>query len=306
MPGPPPPGVPLAPAQRPLVAPRLAALADACRHEALSDWSFTNLWLFRTAHDWRHLDGDWPCLSGRTYDGVRHVFALFPLHEAPSEVLRRLLAGHACFHPLSQAQVARLDPELFALEACRDDADYLYPASQFMHYRGRALRHKRQLMEQLHARHRVEILPFAPPLRPQALAVLDGWLRDKGKRPGEADDLPCREALARHEELGLAGWLLRADDEPAGFLLAETLQPGVDVIRFAKGLARFKGVAQALFQQHASAGAGRAGAALAWLNFEQDLGVPNFRRTKMSYQPAALLPKFRARWRPARDGDAPT
>jgi hypothetical protein len=58
-------------------------------------------------------------------------------------------------------------------------------------------------------------------------------------------------------------------------------------------------VAQALFQHHACAGAGRAGAALAWLNFEQDLGLPNFRRTKMSYQPAALLPKFRARLRPA-------
>ena len=30
-----------------------------------------------------------------------------------------------------------------------------------------------------------------------------------------------------------------------------------------------------------------------WLNFEQDMGLPNFRRTKLSYQPAELLAKFR-------------
>ena len=30
-----------------------------------------------------------------------------------------------------------------------------------------------------------------------------------------------------------------------------------------------------------------------WLNFEQDLGLANFRRTKLSYQPSALIPKFR-------------
>ena len=35
------------------------------------------------------------------------------------------------------------------------------------------------------------------------------------------------------------------------------------------------------------------GAPVAWLNFEQDLGIPGFRRSKMSYRPAALLSKLR-------------
>ncbi len=34
-----------------------------------------------------------------------------------------------------------------------------------------------------------------------------------------------------------------------------------------------------------------------WLNFEQDLGLPNFRQTKQSYQPEALLDKCRLRGR---------
>jgi hypothetical protein len=34
-----------------------------------------------------------------------------------------------------------------------------------------------------------------------------------------------------------------------------------------------------------------------WLNFKQDLGLANLKRTRLSYQPNALLPKFRARLR---------
>jgi hypothetical protein len=34
-----------------------------------------------------------------------------------------------------------------------------------------------------------------------------------------------------------------------------------------------------------------------WLNFEQDMGLANFRRTKLSYRPVALLSKFRVRLR---------
>jgi hypothetical protein len=35
------------------------------------------------------------------------------------------------------------------------------------------------------------------------------------------------------------------------------------------------------------------GRPVVWLNFEQDMGIPGLRRSKQSYRPAALLPKFR-------------
>jgi len=75
----------------------------------------------------------------------------------------------------------------------------------------------------------------------------------------------------------------------AGFLLAEELQAGVWVVRFAKGRVRFKGIAQYMFHHFAQAAPRPAH----WLNFEQDLGLANFRRTKLSYQPSVLLAKWR-------------
>lgn len=290
-------GVSLTLALRPRIEALMAKLAEGSAESALSDWSFSNLFLFRQAHAWRFVDGPWPHLSGRTYDGMRHVFALFPLHEAPGAALEQLLQGHEGFFPLSAPQARRLDPSVFETVALRDDADYLYPVSHFLHYRGGALRKKRNLVAQLLDAHRVEILPYGPALRAEAEGVLQAWLADKGKTAGDADDGACREALAWAAELGLQGWLLRADSEPAGFVLGQALQPGVDVIRFAKGLGRFKGVPQALFQHYARHRAATAEPPLRWLNFEQDLGLPNFRRTKMSYAPAALLDKHRAWWR---------
>jgi hypothetical protein len=120
-------------------------------------------------------------------------------------------------------------------------------------------------------------------------------MADKRTAPDGADALACQEALAHADALGLKGFLHLVDGEAAGFVLAQRLRPGVMVMRFAKGLERFKGIYQHMFQhfcQHAEVDLGEP---VSWLNFEQDMGLPNFRSTKLSYQPTALLPKFRAR-----------
>ena len=92
--------------------------------------------------------------------------------------------------------------------------------------------------------------------------------------------------------LGLQGFLHRVDGTPAGFVLAQPLRAGVGVMRCAKGLDRFKGIYQHTFQHFCLTMPG-----VQWLNFEQDMGVANFRRSKLTYPPSALIPKYRVRLR---------
>ena len=273
----------------PRIAPALAARLEGLGAQAPADLSFANLWLFRRPHRYRFHEGDWPCISGLAYDGQPHAIALFDLTRAPLSVLRQLIRRHGSLFPVTARELRCFDPAQWQLQARRDDADYVYPAAQFRDYGGRALHKKRNLEAQLLKSHRVSTQAYEPALAAEAVAVLDGWLLDKGKSPGEADDPACREALAHAPGLGLHGFLYRADGQAAGFLLAEQLQPGLWVVRFAKGLARFKGIAQHMFRHFAQ----HAPQPAQWLNFEQDLGLANFRRTKLSYQPAALLPKWR-------------
>lgn len=282
---------PLAVAQRDALAPLLAARwgEEDPLEATLADPWFANLYLFRNAHDWRWLHGDLPCVSGHAYDGTRLLLPLFDLHRPPLDTLRALLQGRDAFGPLSAAQVGRLNPAAWRFTRNRDDADYVYPADQFRHYRGRLLQKKRNLMKQLLAAHAVDAVPYTPALASEAEQVLVGWMDDKAHAPGDTDDGPCREALALADVLGLEGTLYRIGGRAAGFVLAEPLRPGAMVMRFAKGLDAFKGLYPYMFQQFCV-----ARPALQWLNFEQDLGQPNFRQTKLSYQPSTMLDKFRA------------
>ncbi|CAG9271547.1 conserved hypothetical protein [Paraburkholderia unamae] len=286
-------GVELTLALAPRIAPLLAQRIDGLAERTPADLTFGNLWLFRRAHQWRWHDGPWPCLSGVTYDGQRSALPLFDLRHATKDVVRTLVDRHGALFPLCEREAEAVVDAGFELANHRDDADYVYRAQEFRSYRGRALRKKANLMAQLLAAHRLDVEPYGAHLHDTAVGVLEGWMQDKGKAPGDADEAACKDALGLAPELRLRGFLYRADGQPAGFLLAEPLQEGVWAIRFAKGLARFKGIAQYMFHHFASSGSSGNGPTVDWLNFEQDLGLANFRHTKMSYRPAFLLPKWR-------------
>jgi hypothetical protein len=267
---------------------RLAALRHRLGKRCLSDLAFSNMYLFRAAHAYRYLPGKFPCVAGTTYDGVRHLLPLFDLAAAPRHVLLALLEGYDCFFPVAHEIAERLDPDLFTLAASADDADYLYPADNFRAYGGELLRKKRNLMQQLLATARVEAYPLAGERMKDALTVLERWMRDKGKMAGEADELACRDALRLSDRFGFDSTIYYAGGEPIGFLIAQRLSDSVAVMRFAKGVDARKGIYQYMFHYYCIAAKD-----VEWINFEQDLGFSNFRQTKKSYQPCAMLDKFR-------------
>lgn len=275
------------------IVPLLARRTEGLAERTPADLTFGNLWLFRRTHQWRWHDGPWPCISGVTYDRRRVALPLFDMRHVPTDIVRALLGRHGGLFPLCEREAEAVREAGFELTDCRDDADYVYRAQDFRSYRGRALQKKANLMAQLLAAHVLDVEPYDAPLRNAALSVLSGWMQDKGKAPGDADETACCDALWLTPELGLQGFLFRADGRPAGFLLAEPLQTGVWAIRFAKGLLRFKGIAQYMFHHFACSGGCGDGPPVDWLNFEQDLGVANFRHTKTSYRPAFMLPKWR-------------
>lgn len=285
-------GLPLTLALCGEIEPRLRALRAACGDQALSDYAFSNLYLFRHAHAYRYLPGALPCIKGITYDGASHLLPLFDPGQATADQLAELLSGHDCLFPVAEPMLACLDPGRFCWSDLAADADYVYPAENFRSYRGELLRKKRNLMRQLLATSTIVARPMTDDTVGDALAVLDAWLRDKDKHAGDADDSACREALRQHAQHGLEGQVYYADGVPAGFFLAQPFSPAVAVMRFAKGNDAYKGIYQYMFHHYCISRPG-----LQWLNFEQDLGMANFRQTKRSYQPSAMLRKFRVRLR---------
>lgn len=280
---------PLQPADRAWIEPLLHGIGEPLGPDCPAELSFSNLLLFNDVHRYEVITAPLPAIAGITYDGMRHVLPLFELARADPAQVRALLTGRDAFYPLAAPQVERLAAGTWACTTERNDADYLYAARTFLGYPGRERQNKRRLVRQLLADHAMAVLPLQDH-RAAAFSVLEGWLADKGKQPGDADDRACRQALADPGALGLQGFLHLAADEPVGWVLAEPLYGGTWAVRFAKGRAALGGLYPWMFQHLC-----RNLPGVSWLNFEQDLGVPGFRRSKLSYGPERLAPKYRVR-----------
>ncbi|WP_158597981.1 phosphatidylglycerol lysyltransferase domain-containing protein [Noviherbaspirillum saxi] len=271
---------------------RMRALRVTLGEKTPSEYAFSNLYLFRQAHDYRYFPGPLPRITGKTYDGARHVLPLFDPRQASPAELAEVLRDQDFLFPVAEDTLASLDPSRLYWTDSPDDADYFYPAENFRTYRGDLLRKKYNLMQQLLASWRIDVKPLTEDTSVDAALVLETWMRDKKKLPGEADDSACSEALRLYRHFGMEGIVFYADERPAGFLIAQPFTPSVAVMRFAKGSDAYKGIYQYMFHHYCA-----TRSQLQWINFEQDLGLANFRQTKRSYQPSSMLRKFRVRVR---------
>ena len=257
--------------------------------DGLSEYSFSNLYLFRLAHDYRLIDGDYRFVAGTTYDGERHLMPLFELSDAPVSYLREALKDYDCFYPISEQSLARLDKAMFSHRNNNDDNDYVYPAENFLNYGGRVLRKKRNLMHQYHRAGETQVFPMKEGNVADAVGILDAWQKEKGKSRSETDYEACLEALKNHDRLGMEAYVHYCNGQCTGFVMGKGLGADICAIQFAKGLSAYKGVFPAMFHDFATRKKDR----YQHYNFEQDLGIVNFRKNKLSYRPEKLLKKYR-------------
>jgi hypothetical protein len=214
---------------------------------------------------------------------------LFDVSAVPTAVLATLIDTHGSLYPLADKQVELLPQADFVASASADDADYLYEAASLRDYAGRALAKKRNQVRQLLALHTPRAVPFDGGQADAVHQVLRGWMAHKGKAAGEADECAFVEAVAHAARFRFEGFVHYVGDLPVAFVFVQELQPGVFAVRFAKGLDSHVGIYPYMFQ-HLCRHFARP---VRWLNFEQDMGLAGFRRSKRSYQPSALLQKWR-------------
>jgi uncharacterized protein len=255
----------------------------------LSEYSFSNLYLFREAHDYHVVLGDHLFIKGRTYDGRTFAMPADPPGRLCSSCIREMLEEVEFLFPIPESWLAHFPAEEFDVSFMKGDADYLYTVEKMSTYPGRRLHKKRNLLKQFVGAYRHEALPLTNDRIPDALLVLEEWVRESGLAPGETDYGPCREALQLYEDLVLCGGIVYADGQPAGFVLGEEVNDETFVLHFAKARTAFKGVYQYLFNSFARVLPPK----YRFLNLEQDLDKENLRVFKSSYVPDAMLPKAR-------------
>ena len=278
---------PLSLAHRDLLTPRLQAL-----HFELSEYSFANLYLFRSVHTYEVLFAEGIYISGKTRDG--HLFLMptcRPSHSSCCTEIKKLLQDHEFLYPIPPEGLVWFPPRLFESSHLDADTDYIYKIEKFRTYPGRHLSSRRNLLKQFKEHtpnHRSQSLTTAHTL--DALALLDKWQAHAHADKRFTDYEACKDALEKFDMLHLQGRVVYTEKEQMiGFIIGESLTSSTYDFHFAKGDTAYKGIYQFLYNDFALS----LEDTFEFINLEQDLGSADLAQSKRAYQPDRLLPKMR-------------
>lgn len=252
----------------------------------ISEYSFANLYLFRSIHHYTLITGDTTAMKGITYDGMRYIMPVLPLDEDYAEKLVQLLQPGMCLFPIHHDWLYYFTQKGFTYYYNDGDSDYVYTKEKLATYPGKKLHSKRNLLYQFTAKYSAEAVPLTSQRINDALYVLDVWKKESGN---DVDVAACTEACMLLDKLNLCGSIYYVDGKPAAFIIGEAITPDMFAIHFAKAITDYKGIYQYLYNHCAKA----LPANYKYFNFEQDLGLQPLRFAKQSYQPDMIVTKYR-------------
>ena len=202
----------------------------------------------------------------------------------------------ARFHTLTEKAAAALKeafPARFDYTEDRDLAEYIYRAEVMAAFSGSALRKRRAEVHTFwHAYGpRAGITRICPADFADCLAYEKIWLRDNLETHDREtllrDARMIERQMAHFEELRLSGVILRIDGTTHGFCYGTKLGDTYDVI-VEKADRSIPHSYKVLRQESAK----QCAMDCAFINMEEDVGVPGLRTLKNAYKPDRLLRKL--------------
>ena len=267
---------------RPILHPLLQGLG-----EGISEFTFANLYLFRSEHQYRlsRLNDGLLIILGQDQD---RPFFMSPFALPDKAMLTTLLTCHQRMKCVAASQKDALVAQGFSVVEDRDNFDYLYLRQELAELTGRKFQKKRNLLKAFLNNYHCEGRPLLNQYLDDALAILAAW---RSEHDSVGDYVAAREALEKCEELQLCGGIYYIDGKPAAYSLGEELACGTSfVIHFEKARQEDKGIYQYINQAFASI----LPDFYTSLNREQDLGDEGLRQAKHSYRPVGYVEKFTA------------
>ena len=269
---------------------RLAPILRA-KNSYLSEYSFTNAYLFRNPHKYQVAVSD-GCtfLHGVTYDNKTYMMPVCPLEIIPTSKLIEMGSHVDFFFPIQEEWLSFFPEDKFSYTFLDGDSDYIYLTERLATMAGRKLSKKRNLLKQYNEGYKIEDYELTLDRFEDAKYILDIWEKDIQSMDNHGTDYAeTLEALEKMNEFNLRGMISYADNKPSGFVLGEELNDESFALHFAKGIREYKGIYQHLYNAFSQ----RMLPQYKYMNFEQDLGKDTLRQAKSTYYPDEMRKKYR-------------
>lgn len=186
----------------------------------------------------------------------------------------------------------------FALSSDRDMTDYLYLAADLATLPGGRYQGKRNHVRRFKASGDWSLEDITNGNIDDCRALYAEWLAEKRAAGSEDigtidhEERAAENAFVHFAEAGLIGGLLRKAGRPVAFALGERLSLETAIVHFEKALPSVEGASQTINMEFS---ARLASLGFKYINREEDMGIPNLRRAKMSYHPLRLVVKYGAK-----------
>lgn len=288
---------------------REAVESYTCRYQPYSDFNFTNLWAWDTRGERMisELKGNL-VVRFTDYKTCEQAFSFLGANE--SEITAHQLLHFAeksgvspvlCF--ITEESMQDLQNSNLYVEEDQDNFDYIFSVSELVVLQGSKFKGKRHLAEGF-LREYPDVLFESRELsdafvQKQITSVLRRW-EEKKKLDNKTYDLEHEEKAlnrlletANNHKLILSCIFLH--DAMIGFSIDEIVLHQYAISHFFKADNSFKGVSEFLNEKVSQYLV--AHDVVLW-NWQQDLGIEDLRRSKMSYRPVNFLKKYRVSFDP--------
>ena len=272
-----------------------------------SEFSFTNLFMWRKSYDIRYtIINDMLCILPKHADGPRS--ATFPIGFIGEDgkaldikpVINELLSF---FDDIGEAPLFRLYddrtvkaltdafPDRFIITEDRNSFDYVYRVDELIALSGKKFHSKKNHINKFKKLYpNFEYCKMTPDFAGECLALFDSWSNNKdyGQDGYSEEREAICELLNNWDVLGVIGGCLRVDGEMVAFSLGEELSNDTVVIHLEHANTDYEGCFAMMNQQFLE----HEWQNYTYVNREEDMGIPGLRKAKESYKPTLMIKKY--------------
>lgn len=252
--------------------------------EGISEFTFAGLYLFRNIYNYRiSIVENFFIFEGKEKG---RSFFLCPFGLPGEKTLKEFFKKYDYLKNASEKQASFLEKLGYRVMEDRENFDYVYKREDLATLKGRIYHKKKNLINQFSKNYTYEARPLLKRYLKDALYILEIWT--KGKEISDYES--SKEALLLMEELQLCGIIYYVNKKPAAYVLGEeNLRGRAFVVHFEKAVEDYKGLYQFINKSFAEILPEK----YEFINREQDLGLENLRKAKMSYNPSHFIKKFK-------------
>lgn len=274
---------------------------------------------FSAQYMWREINrfswdivGDYMCISGISHleleDGIILPFLFPPLTktgEYNKESLREtIFRCKEHFDKQGQPFSLRLVP-FHLVEIIKDavpelswkddrpNYDYIYLTQDLIELKGRDFHGKKNHLNYFHKTFDYRYVKMTSSMADDAMRFIDEFNKRKEVPPSEMEMLKMEEEAMKDvfqnlEKVGYEAGAILIDDKIEALAIGGRLGNKMVTEHVEKANVNFRGLYQAINNEFCKNTAAWA----KYINREEDMGIPNLRKAKLSYRPVKLLEKY--------------